>query len=396
MQKKTSSEHFAQYGSVYDISMNGKAGYIGRDWQISARRNIYNLYHFECDVFIEVKDGMGCLLVGLEPDSSNLEEFSIHRFIRLKAGVYFDVVAVTSSLSYRMIMPIDFKYKVVSLPASYFFKRVLPRIRILEIHGYYYNIRSSGYHFKGEEHGFFELTFVDRGCLITEIEGKKYELFENELILYAPNQFHTQYVPDDNSCSYVTIIFSMDIEHTYENPQDYNSILNRKFNYDKKIHSLIKTFVQESDSVLPYTNSLMICILQEIVIRLLQNSFVGKIPEMPTFGIRHNYQDELLERVISFIDENICEPLTIAELCQKFSMSRSSMQLLFKENINTTPKKYISDLKLSRSRDMILSGKYNVSEIALMMGFNSVHYFSRTFTQKYKIAPSEYSKKLLP
>lgn len=207
MQKKTSSEHFTKYGSVYEHSMEGTPGYIGRDWQTPARRNIYNLYHFESEVFIEIKDGMGCLLVGSEPDSAMLEEFSIHRFIRIKPGVYFDIVSVTSSLSYRMLMPIDFNYKMVALPSSYFFKRILPRIRISEIHGYYYNIRSSGYQFKGETHSFFELTFVDRGCLITEIEGERYELLENELILYAPGQFHNQSVPNDNSCSYVTIIF---------------------------------------------------------------------------------------------------------------------------------------------------------------------------------------------
>ena len=39
-------------------------------------------------------------------------------------------------------------------------------------------------------------------------------------------------------------------------------------------------------------------------------------------------------------------------------------------------------------------GEAQVSEIALMLGFNSIHYFSRAFTQKYHMAPSEYSKTL--
>ena len=43
---------------------------------------------------------------------------------------------------------------------------------------------------------------------------------------------------------------------------------------------------------------------------------------------------------------------------------------------------------------MIYEGRYTISEIALMMGFNSIHYFSRAFTQRYGIAPSEYSKTL--
>ena len=30
--------------------------------------------------------------------------------------------------------------------------------------------------------------------------------------------------------------------------------------------------------------------------------------------------------------------------------------------------------------------------IALVLGFNSIHYFSRAFTQKYNMPPSEYAK----
>ena len=43
---------------------------------------------------------------------------------------------------------------------------------------------------------------------------------------------------------------------------------------------------------------------------------------------------------------------------------------------------------------MICENRYTISEIALMLGFNSIHYFSRAFTQKYGMAPSEYSKTL--
>ena len=85
---------------------------------------------------------------------------------------------------------------------------------------------------------------------------------------------------------------------------------------------------------------------------------------------------------------------SIAELCQKFSMSRSSLQILFKENMDISPKKYINEMKLEKSRQMICENKYTISEIALMLGFNSIHYFSRAFTQKYHMAPSEYSKTL--
>ena len=172
-------------------------------------------------------------------------------------------------------------------------------------------------------------------------------------------------------------------------------LLNKVFSYDKKIYTLLKDFVQESTIQIPYINSLMACLLQEIIIRLLRSEFLSTKEERPISLTRQHYQDELLERIINYIEQSICEPLTIAEICQKFSISRSSLQLLFKENLNQTPKKYISDMKLEKSCQLIREQKYSISEISLLLGFNSIHYFSRAFAHKYNMAPSEYSKQML-
>lgn len=222
----------------------------------------------------------------------------------------------------------------------------------------------------------------------------EYELRENELIIYGPGQFHRQEIPVGESCSYVTIIFDMESIIFDDNDSGYDVILNKIFGYNKKIQTLIKDFVNESSSQIPYMNSLMLCLLQETIIRLLQSEFIGHKENHPVTEVRQHYQDELLNKILSYINETITEPITVAEICQKFSLSRSSLQILFKENLQQTPKKYISELKLEKSCQLIRESKYTISEIALMLGFNSIHYFSRAFTQKYNMSPSEYAKQL--
>ena len=153
---------------------------------------------------------------------------------------------------------------------------------------------------------------------------------------------------------------------TPEAPSGENELLlNKVFTYDKKIYTLLKDFVQESSVQIPYLNSLMTCLLQEIIIRLLRSEFLSRKEEKPVSLARQHYQDELLERILSYIDESICEPLTIAEICQKFSISRSSLQLLFKENLDQTPKKYISDLKLEKSCQLIREQKFRLWNISV-------------------------------
>lgn len=390
MQLKTSSTQFEKYGTIYKDSIDvTHAGMISRSWHVNAEKKVTQLYRFDCEVCLEMESGMAALLVGETPDTDSLEIFAVHRMVKLKPHMYFALIAVTSTITCKMILDTKYTSSVEPLATPYQFKRILPRIRIREILGYYYSIRSSDYHFDGESHDYFELTYVDLGAMATVVDGVRYELKERELMIYGPGQFHTQMIASDSSCSYVTIIFDME-------SSQYQPLLNKVFTYDKKIHTLIKSFILESTSQLPYMNSLMLCLLQEAIIRLLQNDFVGIHPENEHLvtGARQHYQDEFLEKILAYIDENICKPMTIAEICQKFSLSRSSLQILFKENLNQSPKKYINKLKMEKSRQMICEDKYTISEIALMMGFNSIHYFSRAFTQKYNISPSEYSKTL--
>lgn len=362
---------------------------ISRDWHVNAEKKVTQLYRYDCEVCLEMQSGIAALLVGETPDADSLEIFAVHRMVRLKPHMYFALVSISSNITCKMIIDAKYTSSVEPLATPYNFKRILPRIRIREILGYYYSIRSSDYHFDGETHDYFELTYVDLGAMTTVVDGVRYELKERELMIYGPGQFHTQEISSEGPCSYVTVIFDME-------SSQFEPLLNRVFAYDKKIHTLIKTFILESTSQLPYMNSLMLCLLQEAIIRLLQNDFVGGHGENEHLitGARQHYQDEFLEKILAYIDDNICKPMTIAEICQKFSLSRSSLQILFKENLNQSPKKYINELKMEKSRQMICEDKYTISEIALMMGFNSIHYFSRAFTQKYHISPSEYSKTL--
>lgn len=396
MQHKTSSNLFLKYGSVYDEPLDtDKNDMISSYFTVDAKRNISQLHRFDRDVYIEMQSGMATLLISDSPSSESLEDFAIHRQVKINAGLYFTIVSVAGTSSYKLITDTDYHNTPATLSPPFCYNRILPRINIHQILGYYYNIRSAGYSFSGEKHDYFELTYIDCGNMRTTVDGQEFLLSENDLIIYGPGQFHTQSIPSGESCSYVTILFDMETFIIDENSPRYEVILNKVFGYDKKIHTLIKDFVNESSSQIPYMNSLMLCLLQETIIRLLQHEFVGpSAQEKPVTEARQHYQDELLERILQYIGDNLHDPLTIAEICHKFSMSRSSLQILFKENLNQTPKKYISELKLERSCQLLREGRYTVSEIAFMLGFNSIHYFSRAFTKKYNMAPSDYSKQL--
>ena len=170
-------------------------------------------------------------------------------------------------------------------------------------------------------------------------------------------------------------------------------LLNKVFPYNRKIYNRIKSFTQESATGFPYMDALMVCMMTEIIIRLLQLEDVAYVPA--TRGIlRHNSQDELLDHIIAYIDDRIYDRITVESICRHFSISRSALQLLFKDTLKQTPKRYICDLKLEKSCQLLRENKYTVSDIAKKLGFSSIHSFSNTFSQKYHIPPSEYANRI--
>ena len=393
MQNETASTAFLKYGSVFrNFSEDLKSTLICQAKRIPAQQSLSQFLQFSCDTYIEVQSGIGVLLVSEDPEAGSIEEFGMNHRIHIKPNIYFSFVSTTPELLIQLYTQSDYQMDAVTLSTPYEFRPVLPRIRLRNILGYYYRMRTPGYHFAGEQHQFFELTYVDTGTLYTEVDGVSYKLGEKDLIIYGPGQFHSQHT-DNQAVSYVTIMFNME-NISPDLPEDWYSVLtNRVFPYNKKVYTLIKTLVQESSTGAPYTDSLMHCLLTETIVRLLQGVYTTPTVQ-PSSVVRQNYQDELFEQILSFVESKLYEPLTVADICQQFSLSRSTLQLLFKNAVNQSPKKYISDMKLERSCQMLRENKYTISEISLKLGYSSIHYFSNAFNQRYHISPSEYAKRI--
>ncbi|MCF0148750.1 MAG: helix-turn-helix transcriptional regulator [Clostridium sp.] len=384
MYDKTTSINFKRYGSIYDEVKDTSDGSLIKKEIVTNDKIISSLYSFEEPTCIEVVEGMASILIS-DSNSGEFKLFAVHRNLEIKPNMYFNIISMVDKVKYNLIIPSSYNLKLEFLNPPYVYNRILPTIDIPEIMAYYYTIKSPNYKFKGESHNIYELTFVDNGTLDTTIDGVEYRLDSSDLIIYGKNQFHTQAVNNDSSCSYLTIMFDMKCD-------DDGLICNKVFHCRKELYKAIRTFANNISSTIPYSENLILSNLHEIIIRLFQYDYLDVDDSKPTTEVQQRFQDELLEGILKYIDDMVCSPISIEELCNKFSISRSSLQTLFKNNLNTSPKKYINDLKLSKSKQLIKENKYTISEIAFMLGFNSIHYFSRAFTQHYEIPPSEYAQ----
>lgn len=94
------------------------------------------------------------------------------------------------------------------------------------------------------------------------------------------------------------------------------------------------------------------------------------------------------------IDEHISSEIDISFLADKLCMSTSTLYRKMKSLTGLSTVEYIRRYKMQYAERLLLEGKYTVSEVAYMSGFNSINYFRRCFKDEFGYVPSEYIKKL--
>ncbi|MDO4468082.1 MAG: AraC family transcriptional regulator [Bacillota bacterium] len=389
MFKKTSSIDFLKYGEVFTVHSDNKEPYENNHLLNIVNDAITYYYYANDEVYIKTLDGIALLVITDDLSKETYEEFVVHRVVKINRNTYFNFVPLGKSALVELAMAPFCEIKNCFSPRVYQHKRITSNIRVNELIAYYYNIRSADYCFSGEKDDFWEITYVDSGVLYTRIDNKTYELHNNEMILYAPKQFHTQWT-ESSSCSYLSIILDMDVISKLES----SALTNQVFTVDRDIKAAIDKFVEASTKEMEFSNCVLISSLERIIVGLLSYSESSK-SKIASTPMQQNFENELLNQIIVYIGENIFSNFNnVEELCQHFGLSRSSLQNLFKNNLNIAPKRYILNMKLKKSKELINESKYTVSEIAGLLGFSSIHYFSRRFKQEFGISPTDYANKI--
>ncbi len=100
-----------------------------------------------------------------------------------------------------------------------------------------------------------------------------------------------------------------------------------------------------------------------------------------------------MEDVRDFVVTHMTEyDLDYKSLCRQFGMSRSVLYAKFKAITGKGVHDYIKSIRLAEAEKLLHEGKMNVSQIAYSVGFNSVSYFSKSFSKQMNVSPKAYQK----
>jgi AraC-like DNA-binding protein len=164
--------------------------------------------------------------------------------------------------------------------------------------------------------------------------------------------------------------------------QQFCGIIRDKRN--DKIIDWMKAICVEASTSHPYSllrsSGYMMLILGELSRMLIAP---GKTSEQE----RH----PIIDMAISYIKQHYAESVSISEISKFCKLSTSHLRSMFKEHLDCTPHDYISGYRVSAAKALLCEAEhFNITQIAQMVGYSSIHSFSRAFKDHEGMAPTEY------
>ena len=119
----------------------------------------------------------------------------------------------------------------------------------------------------------------------------------------------------------------------------------------------------------------------------LSQTIIPFVP-LPQYG-------SLILKAQQYVMQHIDEDITLTMLADTLFVNRTYLSEVFKKNTGLTLSTYISGMKMQRAKYILTSTDMTIAEIADLLSYKDVEYFSRLFKQRIGCSPSDYRRQFL-
>lgn len=143
----------------------------------------------------------------------------------------------------------------------------------------------------------------------------------------------------------------------------------------------------------PFNTELLLSYIQSLLSqrKMIRDILESKV-ELKPDEVKVTPKDkEFIEKVIKLIDEQIGDPeFNVEKLASGMYISRTLFYKKIKGITGYQPVELIRMMRLKKAAKYIGTGEFTVSEVAYMVGYNDIRYFSTSFKKQFGISPSQY------
>jgi len=235
-------------------------------------------------------------------------------------------------------------------------------------------------------HRNIEILYCVQGSGKVMIDDKCYTFSEGDSLIINSNQMHTVLGPDNGKMVHTCLI--IDRNFCFDNGVDTDRlrfiIKIRDKQLNKLIDELLTLYTEERFCVITKIRKIILDILI-----LLCSAYIDKDIDTSSFT------DSGIERtnsVLNYIREHYTERITLENMARTVGISKFYLCREFKKITGVSVTEYINKIRCQRAKELLETGA-TVSEASEKCGFESLHYFTKTFKRYVGEKPSEFKIK---
>ena len=272
--------------------------------------------------------------------------------------------------------------------------------KIVTLHYFEY---AKDYIYEGERHDFWEFLVVDKGEVEVMADSSGFKLKQGEIIFHKPGEYHNVWANGKVAPNLVVIAFECNSEaiRYFENKilsiDDYEKNLLAQIIREAKTAFLspldvpsLKKMKKKPGSPFGCEQLIRIYLEQMLIYMIRKGNSIKPVSKLST-SVKERSDEDILKKIIAYLNENVSSNITFEDVCHYTSLSKTNLKVLFKEKSGMSVMEYYKNLKIKEAKKMIREGDHNFTQIADLLGYTSIHYFSRHFKKATDMTPSQYA-----
>ena len=249
------------------------------------------------------------------------------------------------------------------------------------------NVASAKYggdwHSVPHTHNHMELFYIVGGKGQFLIQDQLHPVNANNLVIINPNVTHTEVSLNAQPLEYIVLGIEGIELATSENSNGQFNILDHFESVE--ISGCLRNILREMEQKNTGYEDVCQAYMEILIIRLMRNTQLS-LPAKPPI----NSGNRQCAAVRRYIDLHFKEALTLEQLADEAHMNKYYLSHAFKREYGVSPINYMISRRIEESKYLLAETDLSMSQIAQLLGFSSLSYFSQVFRRTQAISPMEY------
>lgn len=252
-------------------------------------------------------------------------------------------------------------------------------------------------------HDYLQLTLCLEGHGRFIFTNKEYEVSPGDLFIVSNFEHHVALADPGDHLRFLFIIFMPDFiappgsrqfDYEYLTPFWYDTrTYCNKISADEPMADQIGTTIRQMKQVWDQRPAGYRYELDSGLRSILSTLIRHQVSGSATDGLSMSSNHYKIREALQYINQNFLHSLTLEQVANEFHFSESWFRHCFKDTIRVGFKEYVTYLRLTEARKLLLTTNLNVSEVAGRSGFSNIHQFYKVFNKYVFMSPAEFRKK---